>query len=135
MADDEATLTPEARRSWLNVVKNLAHQGPGVHYEQPPLNGVQRGSLRIPPDIIKKLGRGNVQAGAAVAAGMFSVEPGDDPTIVHPDVVRDIGHGSAKAGEKVLQKFCADLRRQSREIILEHDASTMGNGHHGWHVR
>jgi hypothetical protein len=39
MADDEVTLTPAARRSWLNVVKNLAYQGPGVHYEQPEIRG------------------------------------------------------------------------------------------------
>ena len=133
-ADDEIKLTAADRRSWLNIVKNVAHTGK-VYYEMPATTAMQRGSYRLGRDVLAALGHGDVKAGAAVAAGMFSIAPGDDPTIVHPDVVRDIGHGSAKAGEKVLQKFCADLRRQSREIILEHDASTMGNGHHGWHVR
>ena len=92
--------------------------GPGDH-TQPPIHGVERGSFRLGPDILKKLGGGSIQAGAAVAAGMFSVEPGDDATIIHPDVIRDIGHGDARAGMKVLQRFVQTLRRQPRNDLIE----------------
>lgn len=107
------------RKGFLQLTKDRAYSAPGVHYEQPPIHGVSRGSFRLGPDIIKKLGGGNVQAGAAVAAGMFSVEPGDDPTVVHPDVVRDIGHGSHTAGLKVLSKWVAMLRGQAAPQRIE----------------
>jgi hypothetical protein len=65
------------------------------------------------------LGHGDLQAGGRVAAHMFSVEAGDDPTIVHADVVRDIGHGSHPAGLKVLQRFVQTLRQQSHNSSIE----------------
>jgi hypothetical protein len=124
------------RRGWLALTKERAFSRPGWHYEQPPINGVQRGSFRIPRNIVDKLGQGDTRAGAAVLAGMFSVAPGDDPTIVHPDVVRDIGHGSERAGRAVLDKFVARVRRQSRDgVVLEHDGLPHDDGFHGWSVR
>jgi hypothetical protein len=104
------------RRGWHALTKERAYAGPGVHYEQPAIRGQPpRGSYRLPRDLIAHLGKGDVKAGAAVAAGMFSVEPGDDPTIIHPDVVRDLGHGSVAAGRRVLERFVAMLRRQGAQ--------------------
>jgi hypothetical protein len=101
------------RKGFLQLTKDRAYSGRGVHYEQPPIHGQPlRGSFRLPKDVINKLGEGDPQAGGRVAAHMFSVEPGDDPTIVHTDVVRDLGHGDLAKGHKVLQKFVAMLRRQ-----------------------
>jgi hypothetical protein len=112
------------RRGWLALTKERAFQGKGVHYEQPDIRGQPpRGSYRLAPDIIRKLGGGNAHAGAAVAAGMFSIEPGDDPTIVHADVVRDIGHGDLAKGHKVLNRLAAMLRRQPRDDFDQPDGT------------
>jgi len=135
MIDDEVTLTPEARRSWLNVVKNLAHQGPGVHYEQPEIRGQPpRGSFRLDRSTLAALGDGDLKAGAAVAAGMFSIAPGDDPQIVQAGVVRDIGHGDIKAGRRVLERFAQRVRHGGGGVVLEHDGLQHDDGHHGWRV-
>jgi hypothetical protein len=137
MADDEVTLTPEARRSWLNVVKNLAHQGPGVHYEQPEIRGQPpRGSFRLPKDVINKLGEGDPKAGGAVVAGMFGVESDNDfPDVVHADVVRDIGHGSVNAGRRVLERFVQRVRQGARGGATLHYTGRQHADDHGWRVR
>jgi hypothetical protein len=112
------------RRGWLGLVKEKSYSHPGWHYEMAVLkNHPPRGSFRLDRNTIAALGHGDLKAGAAVAAGMFSIAPGDDPTIVHPDVVRDIGHCSLAAGRRVLERFVARVRRQSRDGgVLQHDA-------------
>jgi hypothetical protein len=127
------------RKGWLGLVKERAYAGPGVHYEQPEIHGQSpRGSFRLPRDVIAQLGDGDLKAGGAVVAGMFGVEPDSDfpVDVVHADVVRDVGHGSLAAGRRVLEKFVARVRRQSRAgVILEHDGREPSKDGHGWSVR
>jgi hypothetical protein len=142
MNDDtgEFTFTSEAetaiRRGILQQVKDRVYSGPGVHYEMPPIHGQPpRGSFRIPRDFFAALGHGNLELGGAVVAHMFSVEHGDDVTIVPPDVIRDLGHGSERAGRKVLEKFVQRVRHGARDaVILEHDGLQHDDGSHGWSV-
>jgi hypothetical protein len=108
------------RRGWLALTKERAYSGRGVHYEQPEIRGQPpRGSFRLSRRDVLALGKGGLQAGGRVGAHMFSVEPGDDPTIIHESVVRDIGHGSLVKGHRVLQKWVATLRRQPHNSSIE----------------
>jgi hypothetical protein len=125
------------RRGWLQLTKDRAYSGRGVHYEQPAIKGQPpRGSFRLPKDVINKLSEGDPQTGGRVAAHMFGVEPDtDSPDVVHADVVRDIGHGDIKAGRRVLEKFIARVRRRARDgVVLEHDGLQHDDGSHGWRV-
>jgi hypothetical protein len=72
-----------------------------------------RGSFKIPPDIIDKLGEGDPKIGGAIIHQMFGIEDNpDDPTVIDPNVVRLIGHGDLAKGHKVLKRFVQMLRRQ-----------------------
>jgi hypothetical protein len=100
---------------WRALIENWAHQVK-LHYTMPDVRGMAPpGSFRIPRDVIDKLGDGDLQAGAAVAGHMFAVDDNDDPTTIHPHVVRILGEGNLTAGRRVLEKFVARVRRQSRE--------------------
>jgi hypothetical protein len=66
---------------------------------------------------------------------MFSIEPGDDPTIIRPEVIRDVGHGDMKAGRRVLDKWIGMVRRQSREGVTLHYTGRQHDNDHGWRVR
>jgi hypothetical protein len=115
------------RRGWLGLVKEKAYSHPGWHYEQPEIRGQPpRGSFRLPKDVINKLGEGDPQAGGAVVAGMFGVEPDSDfpVDVIHADVVRDIGHGSLAAGRRVLERFVQRVRSEAAPI-------PQPDGHHG----
>jgi hypothetical protein len=124
------------RKGFLQLTKDKAHEGK-IWYEQPKIRNLpERGSFRLGRDVLAALGHGDLQAGGRVAAHMFSVEPGDDPTIISADVVRDVGHGDLAKGHKVLGRFVSMLRRQSREgVTLVHDGLQHEDGHHGWSVR
>jgi hypothetical protein len=93
------------------------------------------GSFRLDRNTIAALGDGDLKAGAAVAAGMFSVEPGDDPTIIRPDVVRDVGHGDMKAGRRVLEKFIARVRAGAGDGVTLQYTERQHADDHGWRVR
>jgi hypothetical protein len=106
------------RRRQLKRLKDHALSGP--YYEQPPLHGQpERGSFRLPRDVFAALGHGDLQAGGRVAAHMFSVAAGDDPTIVHADVVRDVGHGSLAAGRRVLERFVQQVSHRGAQPRIE----------------
>jgi hypothetical protein len=138
MSDDDA-LTDEDRahigRAWRELIEDRAHGGK-MHYQMPAVRGMApSGSFRLPKDVVNKLGENDQQAGGFVAHKLFGIEDTPaDPTVIHPHVVKIIGNGSLAAGRRVLERFVARVRRQSREIILEHDPSTMRNGHRGWRV-
>jgi hypothetical protein len=139
-ADDASALSDEDRahigRAWRELIEDRAHQG-RMHYTMPPVAGMAPpGSFRIPRDIFEKLGDGDLKTGGAVVHGMFGIEDDPaDPTIIHPHVVRIIGNGSLAAGRKMLERFVARVRRQSREgVVLEHDGLQHDDGHHGWGV-
>ena len=124
------------RKGWLGLVKEKTYSAPGVHYEQPAIRGQPpRGSFRLPRDIINILGDGDPHAGGRVLAHMFSVEPGDDPTIISADVVRDVGHGDLAKGHKVLGRFVQMVRRQSRDGVTLHYTGRQHDDDHGWSVR
>jgi hypothetical protein len=102
------------RKGWLQLTKDRAYSGRGVHYEQPAIRGQPpRGSFRLPRDVIAQLGDGDLKAGGAVVAGMFDIEADSDfpADVIHADVVRDIGHGSERAGCRVLEKFVQRVRQ------------------------
>jgi hypothetical protein len=139
MADDD-TFSDEDRahigHAWREFIEDRAHGGK-MHYQMPAVRGMAPpGSFRLPRDVVNKLGDGDPKAGGAVIHQMFGVEDDpDDPTIVHGDVVKIIGNGSLAAGRRVLERFIQRVRHGDRDgVTLEHDASTMGNGHHGWRV-
>jgi hypothetical protein len=126
------------RKGWLQLTKDRAYSGRGVHYEQPAIKGQPpRGSFRLPRDVIAQLGDGDLKAGGAVVAGMFGIEAdSDSPDVVHADVVRDIGHGDMKAGRRVLERFIQRVRQGARGgVILEHDGRRHELDDHGWRVR
>lgn len=141
MKDDNSEFTPEEmagiRRGWLGLVKERAHAGPGVHYEQPAIHGQPpRGSFRLPKDVINQLGGGDPRAGGAVAHGMFGIEADSDfPDVVHADVVRDIGHGSVNAGRRVLEKFVQRVRQGARGGATLHYTGRQHADDQGWRVR
>ena len=59
------------RKGWLQLTKDRAYSGRGVHYEQPAIRGQPpRGSFRLPRDVIAQLGDGDLKAGGAVVAGI-----------------------------------------------------------------
>jgi hypothetical protein len=117
------------RRRQLKRLKDQAHSGP--FYEQPSIHGQpERGSFRLGRDVLAALGHGDLKLGGAIAASLFSVAAGDDPTIVHADVVRDVGHGSLNAGRKVLDRWIAQVRDGARDYVIEQP-----DGNHGRVVR
>ena len=95
------------------------------------------GSFRIPKDVFAALGDGDLKLGGAVAHAMFGIEDDPErPDLIHPHAVRIIGNGNLNAGRRVLEKFVARVRRQSRDgVILQHDGLQHEDGHHGWSVR
>jgi hypothetical protein len=138
-ADDD--LTPEewasVRRGWLELVEETAHQG-RTHYEMPPVRGMPPpGSFRIPRDVFEALGQGDIKLGAATIHAMLGVEDFPErPDLIHPHAVRVLGGGNINTGRKVLERFVARVRRQSRDgVVLEHDGLQHDDGNHGWSVR
>jgi hypothetical protein len=136
---DDTTLTPEEKDaliSWYHeLIENRAHNGK-THYSMPPVAGMAPpGCFRISKDVIAKLGDGDLRAGGFVLHSLFGIEDTpDDPTIIHPHVVRIIGNGNINAGRKVLEKFVARVRRQSREGIALHYTGREHDNDHGWRV-
>jgi hypothetical protein len=140
---DDSEFSDEDRaavnQAWRALIEDRAHNGK-LHYNMPPVRGMMpRGSFRIPKDVIAQLGGDDLQTGGFIVHQMFGVEDSpDDPTIVHGDAVRIIGGGNINTGRRVLEKFVAMLRRQSRDgdgVVLEHDGlDHADDGHHGWRV-
>jgi hypothetical protein len=95
------------------------------------------GSFRLPKDVFAALGDGDLKVGGAVVHAMFGIEDNpEDPTIIHPHAVRIIGNGNINAGRRILDRFVAMVRRQSRDgVTLQHDGLQHEDGHHGWSVR
>ena len=140
MKDDD-TLTDEERaaigHAWRELVEDRAHGGK-LHYSMPNVRGMTPpGSFRITRDVFAALGQGDLKVGGLIVHQMFGIEDDpEDPTIVHPHAVHIIGNGNFNAGRRVLEKFIARVRRQSRDgVILEHDGLQHDDGHHGWSVR
>jgi hypothetical protein len=140
MADD-SELTDEERtavnHAWRNLIEGRAHGGK-LHYTMPDVRGMAPpGSFRLPKDVFAALGDGDLKVGGAVVHAMFGIEDDpEDPTVIHPHAVRIIGNGNINAGRRVLEKFVARVRRQSRDgVTLEHDGLQHKDGHHGWSVR
>jgi hypothetical protein len=121
MSDDETDeLSPEELRAvtkaWRELVEDKAHNG-RLHYTMPDVRGMAPpGSFRIPKDVFAALGDGDLKLGGAVVHQMFGIEDDpEDPTVIHPHAVRIIGN----AGRRVLEKFVARVRRQSRNDSIE----------------
>jgi hypothetical protein len=95
------------------------------------------GSFRLPKDVFAALGDGDLKVGGTVVHAMFGIEDNpEDPTIIHPHAVRIIGNGNINAGRRILDRFVAMVRRQSRDgVTLQHDGLQHEDGHHGWSVR
>jgi hypothetical protein len=138
MSDDETDeLSPEELRAvakaWRELVEDKAHNG-RLHYTMPDVRGMPApGSFRIPRDVFEALGDGDIKLGAAAIHALLGVEDNPErPDLIHPHVVRIIGNGNLNAGRRVLEKFIARVRRQSREgVTLEHDGLQHEDGHHG----
>jgi hypothetical protein len=133
MDNDELARAFEGCRDdeWREFIENWAYGGK-LHHQQPKIKGQPPpGAFRLSRDVFAALG-------PAVARAMFAIDDDDDPSIVHPHVVRILGEGSLAAGRRVLEKFVAMLRRQSRDgdgVVLEHDGlDHADDGHHGWRV-
>ena len=139
MADD-SELTDEERtavnHAWRNLIEDRAHGGK-LHYTMPDVRGMPApGSSESRRMFFAALGDGDLKLGGAVVHAMFGIQDAGDPTTVHPHVIRILGHGNINAGRRVLEKFIARVRRQSRDgVILEHDGLQHENGYHGWSVR
>jgi hypothetical protein len=95
------------------------------------------GSFRIPKDVFEALGQGDLKLGGLIVHQMFGIEDDpDDATILHPHVLRIIGGSDLATGRKVLERFVARVRRQSRDgVVLHHDGRQHDDGHHGWFCR
>jgi len=134
---DDTELTPE---DWDAVVNwRRGSQHPNTYCVQPPIKGrPPRGSFTLPDDVVDHLGDGDPRVAGSVLHGMFGLAPAtgeDDPRVIDPDVVREIGHGSASAGRRVLEKFVAMLRRQSRDGgVTLHYTGRQHDDDHGWTV-
>ena len=138
---DDGALTEEElhgiRQGWRALVEDHAHGGK-LHYSPVPVRGMPApGSFRIPRDVFEALGDGDLKFGGAVAHAMFGIEDDpEDPTVIHPHAVRIIGNGNINTGRRVLEKFVARVRQQSRDgVTLVHDGLQHEAGHHGWRVR
>jgi hypothetical protein len=139
--DDTDDFTPEDRaavgKAWRELIEDKTHGGK-LHYSPVPIRGMPApGSFRITKDIFAALGNGDLKVGGLIVHQMFGIEDDpDDPTIIHGDVVRIIGDGSLATGRKVLEKFVAQVRRQSREsVVLAHNGLQHDDGNHGWFVK
>jgi hypothetical protein len=141
MNDDTDELTSEEladiQKAWHALVEDHAHGGK-LQYTMPDVRGMAPpGSFRLPKDVFAALGDGDLKVGGAVVHAMFGIEDDpEDPTIIHPHAVRIIGNGNINAGRRILDRFVAMVRRQSRDgVTLQHDGLQHEDGHHGWSVR
>jgi hypothetical protein len=141
MNDDPDELFDEERaqitHAWHEMIEHHAHNGK-LHYSPVPVRGMPLpGSFRIPKDVFAALGDGDLKLGGAIIHQMFGIEDDPErPDVVHPHAVRIIGNGNLRAGQRVLEKFIARVRRQSRDgVTLVHDGLQHEDGHHGWSVR
>ena len=142
MSDDTDELTSEEladiQKAWHALVEDHAHGGK-LHYTMPDVRGMAPpGSFRLPKDVFAALCDGDLKVGGAVVHAMFGIEDDpEDPTIIHLHAVRIVGNGNINAGRRILNRFVAMARRQSREgVVLEHSPDLQRDGgHHGWTVR
>jgi hypothetical protein len=139
-ADDANALTDEEKDALVNwyhaLVEDKAYGGK-THYSMPPVAGMAPpGSSRIPRDVFEALGQGDIKLGAAAIHAMLGVEDSPErPDLIDPLAARILGNGSLAAGRRVLEKFVARVRRQSREgVVLEHDGLPHDDHRHGWRV-
>jgi hypothetical protein len=143
MNDDDTdsgdTLTDEDRaaigHAWRELIEDKAHQGK-MHYSPIPVRGILPGSFRIPRDVFEALGDGDLKLGGYIVHAMFGIEDDPErPDLVGPSALRIVGDGSLAAGRRVLDRWVAQVRKQSREgVTLEHDGGDNAEGH-GWSVR
>jgi hypothetical protein len=135
-ADDMTPEDWESVRQWYReLIEDKAHRGK-LHFSPIPVRGMAPpGSFRISKDVIAALGDGDLKVGGAVVHSMFGIEDSpDDPTIIHGDAVRIIGGGNINTGRRVLEKFVAQVRRQSREGAVLHYTGRQHDDDHGWSV-
>jgi hypothetical protein len=136
-ADDEFTDEDRAAigHAWRELGEDKAHNGK-LHYSPIPVAGRVPGSFRIPKDVFEALGQGDIKMGAAALHATLGVEDlPERPDLIHPDVIRIIGNGSLAAGRRVLERFVARVRRQSRDgPVLQH-VGAQHDSDHGWRVK
>jgi hypothetical protein len=129
MKDDTRTDEDRAAAiSWYHaLIEDRAHGGK-LHYSMPAVRGMAPpGRYRIPRDVFEALGNGDLKLGGAVVHSMFGIEDDPErPDLIHPHAVRIIGNGNLNAGRRVLERFVAQVRRQSRDYVIEQP-----DGNHG----
>jgi hypothetical protein len=90
----------------------LFKRGGGVRYERVALKGQPAQGVKVPTDVIDRLGGGDRILGIAVLADTLKIH------VLHGGIVdagrlAAIGDGDRKIGERVLRSFIAHVRRQS----------------------
>jgi hypothetical protein len=87
---------------------------PEVHYERVPLKAkASKQDVKVPLDVIDRLGGGDRVAGIVVLADTLGIHPLHGG-MVDTETLTRLGDGDEKTGERILKKFVANVRRQRK---------------------